>query len=204
MKQAILSIFLLSSIITQAQKIPLYLRADFGRSNVKTSSGKGSFKFATAVGVETFLNFLNLEKDVDLSINPNLSLLRTGYQPQAGGDVVVNYISLGLPVSIVFGAEEGGFNFGAGPFFNFVRSGKFRSYSIDDYRPMKFGNTTDDNRTTTDAGILFKGAVRVKKLYIGLQNNIGLSNLIPKDRITNGSYIKSRNFLFYMAYRLGK
>lgn len=206
MKHFILAFLLLSviSVTAQPNRLPLYLRGDFGFSNVKTSNGKGKISFASALGLETFIKLKSL-KEANISLSPNLSYLHTGYKPSSGGDVKVNYLFLGLPIGINISddpKEDAGIFFGVGPFVSVVTGGKFRSYSIDDYTKMKFGNTTADNRRTADAGVVLKSALRYKKCYLGMQANIGTSNLVPKDRIENGSYIKSRSFLFYLSYQI--
>jgi hypothetical protein len=189
-------------------KIPILLRADFGSSNIKANSGKGKSTFALGIGAETFLKVINLKHDGKLVINPNLSYLNTGYETIVGGKVKVNYLSLGLPICYeIFGlnsSNDMGFIFGAGPFLNIALNGKFKTMSTDNFKNISFGNSTADNRKRTDAGLVFKSAIRVNKLYMGLQYNVGLANEVPKDRISNGSYIKTRNFLFYASYAIGK
>jgi hypothetical protein len=208
MKRIILVLVIFYSVAAQAQKkLPFLLRADFGISNIKASTGKGSSIFASGIGAETFIPVIPLDESSRLSVNPNLSYLHTGYETTGGGDVQVNYISLGLPLTFELNGlntkEEIGLMFGAGAFINVAASGKFRNLSIDDYKKMSFGNGTADNRKTTDAGLLLKSAIRIKKLYIGTQYNYGTSNVVPTDRISNGSYIKTRNFLFYVSYAIG-
>ncbi len=207
MKIIFLSFFVLCSITTQAQnsKHPIYIRGDFGSSNVKTNGGKGDGTFALGIGAETFLDIKQV-KDASIILNPNLSYLHTGYETIVGGKVKVNYFSLGLPVCLFMGdvGESLGLFFGAGPFINIATSGKFRNTSIDNFKAMSFGNGTADNRKSTDFGLILKSGLRIKKTNMGLQYNIGTANLIPKDRITTGSYIKSRNFLFYVSYKIGK
>ncbi|UEG49112.1 porin family protein [Ferruginibacter lapsinanis] len=207
MKKIYLSFFVLIGLAAQAQhaKYPIYLRGDLGISNVKTNGGKGNSTIALGIGAETFLT-LKKGQDVNLSLNPNLSYLHTGYENTGGGRVKVNYLSLGLPVCLFLGnnGESIGLFFGAGPFVNIATSGKFRNSSIDNYKTMSFGNGSADNRKSIDAGFILKSGLRIKKANMGLQYNIGTTNLIPKDRITTGSFIKSRNFLFYISYLLGK
>lgn len=207
MKRIIFALALFSNMAVQAQKkFPLLIRGDFGISNIKASTGKGNSTFALGIGAETFATLIPVGETGSLVINPNLSYLHTGYKTTVGGDVRVNYMSLGLPVMYELNGlstkEELGLMFGAGPFINFAASGKFRNLSVDDFKKMSFGNGTADNRKSTDAGLILKSAIRVQKIYLGMQYNYGTSNVIPKDRISNGSYIKTRNFLFYVSYAL--
>jgi hypothetical protein len=208
MKQFLFAFFLFCVTSIQAQKhsYPLYLRADLGLSNVKTDHGKASSTFAVGIGAESFVKLKKL-KEVNLVLSPNLSYLHTGYESSGGGNVKVNYISLALPIGLHISDNADRFDgfglfVGAGPFINLATSGKFRVYSIDDYSKMKFGNSNTDNRRSTDAGLVLKATLGMGRLYLGMQDNIGMSNLVPKDRVSNGSYIKSRNFLFYISYAI--
>jgi Outer membrane protein beta-barrel domain len=206
MKLALLFSLVLMITVAEAQKnIPVFIKADFGSSNVKTNGGKGNGDFAFGIGLESYLGIKKL-KNATLALNPVLSYLKTGYETTVGGRVVVNYINVALPVSFVVnplnGGEEMGIAFGAGPFVGVAASGKFKVLTSDPYKKMSFGNALADNRKTIDAGLTLKSSVRVKKLNMGLQYNIGLANIIPEDRITNGAYLKSKNFLFYASYAI--
>lgn len=206
MKLQLLVLLLGGYLFVNAQKHnPVYIKGDFGLSNVKTNTGKGSMEFALGIGIESYTAIIKNE-DYNMSLNPVLSYLKTGYELTTGGKVIVNYINLALPLSFVVNppgsGESMGLAFGAGPFIVYAVSGKFNSLSIDPYKKMSFGNGTVDNRKNVDAGIVLKSSVRLKRMNIGTQYNFGLTNLIPKDRITNGAYIKSRDFLFYLSFAL--
>jgi Outer membrane protein beta-barrel domain len=205
MKTTLFITLLFCAAFVMAQHNPVYLKADFGSSNVKTNGGKGNGDFALGIGLESYMGIKKL-KNATLALNPVLSYLKTGYENTGGGKVIVNYIHLAVPVSFVINPpgtkEEMGLAFGAGPFVGFAASGKFKVLSIDPFKKMSFGNGLADNRKTIDAGLTLKSSVRVKKLNLGIQYNIGLTNLIPDDRITNGAYIKSKNFLFYASYAI--
>jgi len=207
MKLLLMTLFIGASLFAGAQKhSPVYIKGDFGLSNVKTNSGKGSMEFALGIGLESFAAIIKND-DYNISLNPVLSYLKTGYELTTGGKVIVNYINLAAPLAFVVNppgsGESMGLAFGAGPFVGYAVSGKFNTVSIDPYKKMSFGNGTADNRKPVDAGIVLKSSVRLKKVNIGTQYNFGLTNLVPKDRITNGAYIKSRNFLFYLSFALG-
>ena len=207
MKFQLLILFVCVHVFAYAQKHnPVYIKGDFGLSSVKTNSGKGSMELAFGIGLESYTAIIK-EDDYDISFNPVLSYLKTGYELTTGGKVIVNYINLALPLSFVVNppgsGESIGLAFGAGPFVAYAVSGKFNTLSTDPYKKMSFGNGTADNRKSVDAGIVLKSSIRLSKVNLGMQYNWGLTNLIPKDRIANGSYIKSRNFLFYLSFALG-
>ncbi|GAB2838820.1 hypothetical protein [Ferruginibacter profundus] len=194
------------TFITAQKNNPVYIKADVGLSNVKTSSGKGSMEFALGIGLESYVA-VKKSSDFDLSLNPVLSYLKTGYEQTAGGKVIVNYINLAMPLEFVVNpprsGESIGIAFGAGPFVGYAVSGKFNLLSGDPYKKMSFGNGIADNRKSIDAGITLKSSIRLSKINMGMQYNWGLTNLVPQDRISNGSYIKSRNFLFYLSFAPG-
>ncbi|MGG9971182.1 outer membrane beta-barrel protein [Ferruginibacter sp. SUN002] len=205
MKTTLLLFLTFTTVFATAQNSPIYAKLDFGSSNVKTNNGKGNGNFAFGIGLETYLHIQHKD-EVELAVNPVLSYLKTGYESTTGGKVIVNYLTLAAPLSIVVHSpgsrDEMGLAFGAGPFVGIAASGKFKVLAIDDFKKMSFGNGTEDNRKSMDAGLTFKASVRAKKLNLGIQYNIGVVNLIPKDRISNGAYIKSKNFLFYASYAI--
>ena len=99
MKCIVLCVFMFCGTVLQAQKnLPVLIKGDFGFTNVKTNTGKGSSTLAFGIGAETFIPVVSLGQDISLDINPNLSYLHTGYETSLGGDVRVNYISLAAPV----------------------------------------------------------------------------------------------------------
>jgi hypothetical protein len=207
MKIKLLAFFLTACLFVNAQKhSPLYIKGDIGLSNVKTNAAKGTMELAFGIGLESYAAIINKD-DYNISVNPVLSYLKTGYELTTGGKVIVNYINLALPLAFVVNpsgsGEDVGLAFGAGPFVGYAVSGKFNTLSVDPYKKMSFGNGTADNRKSVDAGIVLKSSVRLKKLNIGTQYNYGLMNLIPKERIANGSYIKSRSFVLYLSFALG-
>jgi hypothetical protein len=206
MKLALLFSLALMVTVAAAQKnIPVFIKADFGPSNVKTNNGKGNSDFALGIGAESYVAIYK-EKDYAISLNPVLSYLKTGYESTGGGKVIVNYINLSVPLSLVINpieaGEDIGFALGVGPFVGLAASGKFNVLGGEPYKKMSFGNGTADNRKSVDAGVTLKSCIRVGRVNMGTQYNLGVSNLVPKDRISNGAYIKSRNFLFYISFAI--
>ena len=207
MKFQLLLLLLGIHLFVNAQKhSPVYIKGDIGLSNVKTNSAKGTMELAFGIGLESYAAIIK-DDEYNISLNPVLSYLKTGYELTTGGKVIVHYINLALPLAFVVNppgsGEDVGLAFGVGPFIGYAVSGKFNTLSTDPYKKMSFGNGTADNRKTIDAGAVLKSSIRLSKVNLGMQYNWGLTNLIPKDRITNGSYIKSRNFLIYLSFALG-
>jgi len=206
MRLILLIAFVCSASILWAQKNPVYIKADLGISNIKSNTSKGSLSFAFGIGLETYAP-LTKHDDFNIALNPVLSYLNTAYENANGGKVKVNYINFTLPICLVFGdigsrADDVAFVVGVGPYVGYAVNGKFQLTSIDSYQKISFGNGASDNRKSIDAGITLKSAIKLARLNFGTQYNIGTANLIPKDRITNGSYIKSRSFLVSVSYAL--
>ena len=199
MKKAICSFAALVLMFTaEAQnKIPFFLRAEIGSSNVKSNLGKAKAQLSFGVGVETFLPII----EDKLMLNPNLSFLKTGYKTVVGGKINVNYISLGMPFCFSILRNSDGF-IGVGPFVNVAMGGRFKEQASDKYRKINFGNTIDDNRKLIDAGIVFETAVNLDVFLLGVKYNMGLKDLTPEDRKVDGTYIKSQNLLFYVSIHL--
>ena len=224
MKNIILAFFVCSSIAVKAQsKIPFYLRVEMNQSNVKNSDGriqKGPGAINLGGGIETIIPLIKGKTANLLAFDPSVTYLPTGYKTlNSTYKVKVNYIAIALP--LIYASNLGiiqklmgyhsvntddqyKFFFGAGPYFNYAVSGKFMLTSIDDYKKMSFGNGINDNRTATDAGAAIKLGMKIPRCLVGIQKNIGISNVIPNDRISNGSYIKTRSFLFSVSYNIGK
>ena len=226
MKKIILSSLLLCSIAVKAQfKIPLYIRAGMNSSNVKNSDSriqKGPALTNIGLGLETIITLLKSKKENYLAFNPSVSYLPTGYNSSTGYSpykVKVNYVSVGLPLNYfnhfnlfwkLMGSSvrnEGNeylFFIGGGPYFNYATTGKFKLTAIDDYKKMSFGNGVNDNRKTTDAGIMINFGLKFNKLLWGFQKSIGKTNVIPSARIMGDEYIKTKNFMMYFSYNIGK
>ena len=69
----LLVLFLGSYLFVNAQKhSPVYIKGDFGLSNVKTNSGKGSMEFALGIGLESYAAIIKND-DYNISVNPLLS-----------------------------------------------------------------------------------------------------------------------------------
>ena len=224
MKLIIFLCLAFSSTIIKAQfKIPFYLRLEMNQSNVKNSDSriqKGPGAINIGGGIETIIPLIKGKTANLFAFDPSISYLPIGYKTNNSTyKVKVNYISITLPLIYAsnFGVmqklmgyhsvntdEDYKFFFGAGPYFNYAVSGKFMLTSIDGYKKMSFGNGVNDNRKATDAGVAIKLGMKIPRCLIGIQKNIGVSNVIPTDRRSNGSYIKTRSFLFSVSYNIGK
>ena len=201
----------LATVATNAQtKLPVCLKASFGYSKVKTNVNPTSSGFTYGLGLETFLSLSPKEKTILL--NPSLDYNLTGYEVNASfstntDQVKVNYVVLAMPIVFnanphLFEAESNSLLIGVGPFVGFATSGKFNTKANSDYTKMTFGNGTNANRKATDAGITFKVGLTIGRTCFNLQKNTGLMNVMPKDRITNGESIKTKNFMFQVTYKI--
>lgn len=201
----------LAAVATHAQtNLPVCLKASFGYSKVKNNVNPTSSGFTYGLGVETFLSLSPKEKTILL--NPSLDYNLTGYEVNASfstntDQVKVNYVMLAMPVLFnanphLFEAESNSLLIGVGPFVGFATSGKFNTKANSDYTKMTFGNGTSANRKATDAGITFKVGLTIGRTCFNLQKNTGLMNVMPKDRITNGESIKTKNFMFQVTYKI--
>ncbi|MFZ4058083.1 MAG: hypothetical protein ACOYKE_08075 [Ferruginibacter sp.] len=209
MKKMFFAVAILVQCAVFAQvNTPIVLRVDYGFSNVRTQSGRGTGAAALGLGIEGFLKLKSTKMGAAITLNPHLSYLGTGYEASSGGDVRVKYLSLNMPISYVSGNINNysgmAVIIGVGPFVSVATSGKFQVAQGDAFKKMSFGNSSSDNRKTLDAGWVLKTGFKMKKTYFGMQFNYGLSNVIPADRISNGNYIKTRNILFYLGYQINK
>ncbi|MEP6676512.1 MAG: outer membrane beta-barrel protein [Ferruginibacter sp.] len=206
MRKYFLIILAFTITCTQAQKkTPVFLKAGFGISNVKLNSGKTSLDFGYSIGLEKYLKLYKT-----IMLNPDFSYEKTGYD-NSGSKVKVNYINFALPVMLdvtaMFDDEDdpSDENFslmaGVGPFAGYAVSGNY-TIATGDKKSISFGNGAADNRKPYNAGLILKSGFRVKKIFFGTQYNIGFTNLVPKDRITNGASIKSRDFLIDVSIAL--
>ena len=135
-------------------------------------------------------------------------------------DVSATYID--IPVSIEYHYslfkdmkdERGDYPFfiGAGLYGGFAVAGKYTDkYLNDPSVKIKFGESAADNRSRTDYGLNFVAGMTINdwgfgkfktKLRFGLQKQVGLKNVVPKDRQTGGSEIKLRNLSAFIAIKI--
>jgi hypothetical protein len=205
-----LLIFLAAAAASAQSKLPVCIKASFGYSKVKTNVTPAGSDFTYGIGLETFLPLSPKEKQVLL--NPSLDYNSTGYDVGASlssntDKVRVNYVVLAMPVVLnlnphLFEPESNSLLIGIGPFVGFATSGKFNTNSNSEYKKMSFGNGSTANRKALDAGIAFKLGVTMGKTCFNIQKNTGLLNVIPNDRITNNEYIKTKNFMFQVTYKI--
>jgi hypothetical protein len=208
-----IGVFLISfaSIATNAQtNLPFCIKASFGYSKVKNNTTPTGSGFTYGMGIETFLPIS--KKENQLLLNPSLDYNSTGYDVNVSfssntDKVRVNYVVLAMPVVFnanphLFEEESNSLLIGIGPFVGYATSGKFNTYTNSDYTKMSFGNGTTANRKATDAGITFKLGITMGKTSFNIQKNTGLMNVMPKDRISNGEYIRTKNFMFQLTYKI--
>lgn len=183
-----------------------------------------------SIGLETELPFVKGKEGKGLSLNPSLLYNPTTYTPSTNFNtttykqiqkVRVNYITAELPINYnfnfkllmgdVFSSKDlAPFFLGIGPYFSYALSGRYKTLGIENNQSvygqekMSFGNSINDNRTKTDAGILIKLGINILHFRLALQKNIGLVNVYPKDRIVNGNVIKTRGFYSTISYALNR
>jgi hypothetical protein len=211
----IICFFLFASLCTAkvlAQKIPIMVNVGFGPSNVKNNINGTSSGFAYTAGIESFFTAKHF-KNSELLINPMISYMGTGYSVKASpttnvNQVKVQYITIQAPITIAFsdnfiGGKNGGLFYGAGPYLSLAIAGKYNTNIAGaGYTKMKFGNSTTDNRAGMDFGYNLRGGIKLAKTILSLQLNRGLVNVMPKDRVSNGEFIRTRSFLFQMSFKL--
>ena len=104
------------------------------------------------------------------------------------------------------------FFIGAGFYGGFAVAGKYvDNYTNDPSVKIKFGESNTDNRSRTDYGLNFVAGLTVSdwgfghfktNLRFGLQDQVGLKNVVPKDRQAGGNEIKLRNLSLFLAVKI--
>lgn len=135
-------------------------------------------------------------------------------------DVGATYIDVPLALEYHYSLgkdfmdEKGAYPFfiGAGAYGGYAVAGKYTDkYTNDPSVKMKFGESVTDNRSATDYGLNFVAGLTVNnwgfgnfktKLRFGLQKQVGLKNVVPKDRQAGGNEIKLRNLSVFVAIKI--
>lgn len=210
--------------------LPLYIKGGLNANNVKISNNGSisqaqGIGINGSIGLETVIPIVKYEVINRLSLNPSIMYNPTSYKPSTNFDnttytqiqnVRVNYLTAEFPVNYnihwkVFRSDENkkGISplfIGVGPYFSYALSGKYKTLgivnnqSVYGSQKMSFGNGINNNRTTTDAGLVIKTGLDIGFIRFVLQKNIGLKNVYPKDRIVNGNVIKTRGFYSTISY----
>jgi len=189
----------LSNTCFAQKEIVTYFTGHFGLANAHYASGKSNSRFSFGLGAE-FIK--GLFKKFVLNVKPTLNL--RGYE-ETLTKVKATYFD--LPVNIEYSllySDEIHFYIGAGLYGGVALGGKFQ-YNLNDWKKMSFGEGTADNRSRFDYGLNFTTGVKFANIKIGLQQMVGLKNVVPNDRqLTANDEIKLRNFTGFIAYSFGK
>lgn len=151
---------------------------------------------------------LGLDFDLPVTKNLHFNLMPTFDFRGYSGTSTVKARYLDLPFNIEFSgsAKKTSLFAGAGGYVGLAVKGKFKS-AYYEWQKMSFGETSADNRSSLDAGLLFNvgivGPLDKGLMKFGMQYMRGLKNVVPKDRqLTPADDIKLRNFTFYLAFSL--
>ncbi len=182
---------------TSAQKITTYVAGHLGIATAKSTSTSGNLRFSSGIGAELSLA---LAKKVNIVARPTINF--RGYN-NSSFNLKATYFDIPLNIEInYFNVEDLSVYFGFGVYGGLALTGKYKNSGASDWIKLKFGETTADNRSTTDFGLNFTSGLYFNKVKMGIQYQSGLKNVVPKDRQTNGAEIKLRNFSAYLAVKL--
>ncbi|MET4082293.1 hypothetical protein ABIB40_002251 [Pedobacter sp. UYP30] len=154
-------------------------------------------------------------------IQPGISLQNKGTKIEGTFDLgensvtgtnTTNVMAIEVPINAVYRiptGDAGAVLISAGPYVGFNISGKSKvdvtsgdnqgSSNTD----LKFGNSKDDNLSSTDFGANFGLGYRLNSgLGFGANYGLGLTNLVPKDNRTDNGKLTNRVLGFYLSYSL--
>lgn len=198
MKKILTACFFLSFLYfqTQAQnKVATYILGSFGLSSAKSNTTTNSARFSTGLGLEFYLP---LSKRINIVGRPGINW--RGYDNN-GSSVRVTYLDVPLTIEYAPLPYFTGAYIGVGVYGGTALGGKFK-LSDGSESNFSFGETTNDNRSRTDYGLAFTAGMRYANIEVGIQNQVGLKNVVPNDRQTNGASIKLRNFTGFIGLNL--
>lgn len=160
---------------------------NFGNAAVKTNGSKSNTK--TRVGYGINVELMNaLSKNVAIAIG-------AGFNSRGYKNVRSLYLDVPLSINFITNPKDFFFTnqqfiFGVGVYGGLALTGKYKNIN-NDWIAMKFGESTNDNRSRFDAGFLVNlgladedlGALHFSMLF-------GLKNEIPKDRRVDDNFLK--------------
>ena len=207
----------ISNIYAQS-KLDIYAVGNFGMAKAIFTPKKEtiSASFSGAIGSHLIYNFSNT---IGLAIQPVLQA--KGYEST---QFKVRATYLEVPINIEYSMGLRGligfdkfekkdkkpFFFGAGVYAGYAIGGKYiDKYQIGDpSTKIKFGEALTDQRSKTDYGLNFTLGMLLPAfnslVRFGLQKQVGLKNVVPKNRQAKDGEIKLKNFSLFIAYNLGK
>lgn len=227
MKQLLFLLFFIplsiKNIYAQS-KLDIFAVGNFGMSKAVFTSGKGTISpsfsggipsFSGGIGSHLIYNFSNTIAIAFLPVLQAKGYENTQYKVRATYlELPINIeYSMGLRALMGFDKfEKNGkkpFFFGAGVYAGYAIAGKYiDKYQIGDpSTKIKFGEASTDQRSKTDFGLNFTLGMLIPAfksvMRFGLQKQVGLKNVIPKNRQANDGEMQLKNFNFFIAYNLG-
>ena len=217
------SVLFLASVNTShaQKKIAVYAAGNFGLAAAKLQpSGSTTITSKLSGGLGMHLTG-QLTKRVFVVAQPAVNF--RGYVSSNAAnkyDVSATYID--IPAALEYhyslfkdmkdGKDDYPFFIGAGLYGGFAVAGKYTDkYLNDPSVKIKFGESATDNRSKTDYGLNFVAGLSINdwgfgnfktNVRFGLQKQVGLKNVVPKDRQTGGNEIKLRNLSLFVAIKI--
>jgi hypothetical protein len=189
-KIIILAVMALVAFQATAQ-LTLTPRVGLNLANVSVS-GDGSEAFGDTKMRTGFLVGANLDYSLNemWSVGLGLAYSQKGFKqettiPLIGSfktDFSSNYLEIPIMANAHFGNQDGVmFNIGAGPYIGLALGGntKVEALGQSDSEAIKVGNGEDDDLAPMDFGLNIGAGVTYKKINLGVQYGLGLSNIIP-------------------------
>lgn len=189
-----------------AQKISTYLTFHGGFASAKGYEAK----LSSGIGLDIEAH---LARQAHIDLRPTINF--RGYN---GSNLVsaVKVTYLDLPVNIEFDLDQNKHHLfaGGGPYIGFAIAGKYKNNLTSslntDWQKIKFGESVTDNRSPVDYGFNLNIGGYLKgynhNFKFGVQSQIGLKNVVPKDaqNLPNAFDLNLRNFTAYLAFGLTK
>jgi hypothetical protein len=204
MKRILLSFSFLALVSIAANAQARFgVQAGTAIANVKSKTGSVKVSYDSRIGF-TVGGVAEIPFSKQLSFQPALSFTQKGAKLTEGDskyNLNINYLELPLNVVYKLDAGAGKVFFGAGPSVAFAVSGKskYEIAGVKSDEDIKFGNGDQDDMKSLDlGGNVLTGYELANGAYIGLNYNLGISNLSNDNNSkTTNNYIGVRiGFLF--------
>jgi hypothetical protein len=203
------------------KKIAVYVAGNFGLASAKLQpSGSTTITSKLSGGIGLHLSG-QLTKRFFIVAQPAIN--SRGYVSSNAVnkyDVSTTYIDIPAAIEYHYSLfkdmkdERGEYPFfiGAGLYGGFAIAGKYvDKYLNNPSVKIKFGESATDNRSKTDYGLNFVAGMTINDwgfgkfktaLRFGVQKQVGIKNVVPKDRQPGGNEIKLRNLSMFVAVKI--